>query len=67
MKNILLSFILSLLSINGYSQNTYDISSESPIAIRASSIEHFTYFDVTGKLNLNEVIERINYFKENIA
>jgi len=65
MKNIILTLILSVLTINGYSQNAYDITNDSPIAIRASSVQHLTYFDDTGKLNLNEVIERTNYFKEN--
>ena len=65
MKNIILTLILSVLTINGYSQNAYDITNDSPIAIRASSVQHLTYFDDTGKLNLNEVIERTNDFKEN--
>ena len=65
MKNIILTLILSVLTINGYSQNAYDITNDSPIAIRASSVQHLTYFDDTGKLSLNEVIERTNDFKEN--
>ena len=65
MKNILFTFILSVLTINGYSQHVHDITNDSPIAIRASSIEHLTYFDATGKLNLNEVIEHTNAFKVN--
>ena len=65
MKNIILTFILSVLTINGYSQNVHDITNDSPIAIRASSIEHLTYFDASGKLNLNEVLEQTNAFKVN--
>jgi len=65
MKNIILTLILSVLTINGYSQNAYDITNDSPIAIRASSVQHLTYFDATGKLNLNEVIEHTNAFKVN--
>jgi class 3 adenylate cyclase len=65
MKNIILTLILSVLTINGYSQNAYDITNDSPIAIRASSVQHLTYFDATGKLNLNEVLEQANAFKVN--
>ncbi len=65
MKNIILILILLILPISGHSQNAYEVTNDSPIAIRARSIEHLTYFDETGKLNLNEVIERTHDFKIN--
>ncbi len=65
MKNIVLTLILLVLPISGHTQNSYEITNDSPIAIRARSIEHLSYFDETGKLNSNEVIERTHDFKIN--
>ncbi len=62
MKYIIFLFAFLFISLNSYAQKPYEINDETPIAIRASSIDYLNWFDSTGKVSSIEIIEKLNEF-----
>jgi class 3 adenylate cyclase len=66
MKSIIFLLSLVFTSLNSFAQKPYEINDETPIAIRASSIDYFNWYDTTGKLSPTEIIGKLSKFT-NIA
>jgi uncharacterized membrane protein len=62
MKYIIFLFAFLFISLNSYAQKPYEINDETPIAIRASTIDYLNWFDSTGKVSSIEIIEKLNEF-----
>ena len=62
MKSIIFIIAILLSSINSYAQKPYEINSETPIAIRGSSIDYLNWYDITGEIKSTEIIGRLHEF-----
>ena len=62
MKYVIFLFAFLFISLNSYAQKPYEINDETPIAIRASTIDSLNWFDSTGKVSSNEIIWKLSEF-----
>ena len=62
MKYIFFLFAFLFVSLNSYAQKPYEINDDTPIAIRASTIDSLNWFDSTGKVSSNEIIGKLSEF-----
>ena len=64
MKSFIVFFSLLFISLNSYAQKPYEINDDTPIAIRASSIDYLNWFDSTGKVSSGESFQLKIYIKQ---
>ncbi|MEY4699340.1 MAG: hypothetical protein RIR85_760, partial [Pseudomonadota bacterium] len=62
MKSIIFIIVILLSAINSYAQKPYEINSETPIAIRGSSIDYLNWYDITGEVKSTEIIGKLHEF-----
>ena len=61
---LLITVGLIFCSTKSNSQEAKEIDENTPIAFRGSSIKSLEWVDKSGKLKVNEVLERISEFKD---